>query len=82
MALTICADQRRSEAIRRMVLTLDTPEGGATRCSPDRIRNPTQTPSSQRSSNSPTLDCVLGILNMTVSAKFTILALDLLPFII
>ena len=58
------------------------PAGIATRCSPDRNKNPTQTPSSQRSSNSQILSCVLGILNMTISAKFASLALDRLPVII
>ena len=82
MAFTSWADQRRSEAIRRIVLTLKTPVGVDTKCSPDRIRNPSHTPSSHRSSNSQTLCWVFGILNMIVSAKFTNLALDRLPFII
>ena len=73
MPLTHSALQRSLAILRLMVLTLWTPVSVATRCSPDRGTMPTQQPSSHLSSKDPTRCFVFGILNITISAKGTIL---------
>ena len=80
MSLRSCADHRLSDGRLITVQTLNTPRAVPTKCSPVFMMKPSQTPRSHLSSKSPILCCVLGILNRTVSAKGTIFALLLLPF--
>ena len=81
MPLISVADHRLSGVRRLTVDTLNTPLLVATRCSPVLMTNPTQQPSSQRSSNLPTRCWVFGILNSTVSPMGTSFALVRRPFI-
>ena len=80
--LIMSADHRLPGGLRITVLTRNTPLPVATKCSPLRMMKPTHTPASQRSSKSPTLCCVFGILNKMHSPKGTSFAVLRRPFII